>query len=249
LRSAAPSAVTACAREYDPESGRWTSKDPISFAGGGANLYAYAANDPVNATDVTGLAFDSVSRTLPGMCAADPVQCKLVAEAAGVVVGAGEAAVLVGENGEPMAAAAEGAGEAAIGAVENAVCQVEQAIASRVPTLQGLGVGRDTVRDVANQTLPALQSVSPPAVSNTLQAVQQIPRYNLDWSSLTPRDFQALIDEWGQLEAEIYAQLGGNGPLNQVGQGLENLRLAYERTREIMGFDLAEILNYWSTPR
>ena len=29
------------ARDYDPESGRWTAKDPIGFAGGDANLYGY----------------------------------------------------------------------------------------------------------------------------------------------------------------------------------------------------------------
>jgi RHS repeat-associated protein len=44
------------AREYDPETDRWTSKDPIRYAGGDTNLYAYVGNDPVNATDVTGLA-------------------------------------------------------------------------------------------------------------------------------------------------------------------------------------------------
>jgi RHS repeat-associated protein len=44
------------AREYDPETGRWTVKDPLGFGGGDANLYAYVANDPVNATDPLGLA-------------------------------------------------------------------------------------------------------------------------------------------------------------------------------------------------
>jgi len=35
------------AREYDPETGRWTSKDPIGFRGRDTNLYAYAQNDPL----------------------------------------------------------------------------------------------------------------------------------------------------------------------------------------------------------
>jgi RHS repeat-associated protein len=44
------------ARDYDPHTGRWTSKDPIRFdSGDGANLYTYVENDPVNATDLTGL--------------------------------------------------------------------------------------------------------------------------------------------------------------------------------------------------
>ena len=42
-------------RDYDPETGRWTTKDPLGFAGGDPNLYAYAGNDPVNAVDVYGM--------------------------------------------------------------------------------------------------------------------------------------------------------------------------------------------------
>ncbi|WP_435106930.1 RHS repeat-associated core domain-containing protein, partial [Arhodomonas sp. AD133] len=44
------------ARDYDPEVGRWTAKDPILFQGGVANLFGYVANDPVNKSDLTGLA-------------------------------------------------------------------------------------------------------------------------------------------------------------------------------------------------
>ncbi len=46
--------VTLGARDYDPEVGRWTSKDPILFGGGQSNLYVYAGNDPVNLTDPEG---------------------------------------------------------------------------------------------------------------------------------------------------------------------------------------------------
>jgi RHS repeat-associated protein len=41
-------------RDYDPSVGRWTSKDPIRFGGGGTNLYSYAFSDPINLIDVTG---------------------------------------------------------------------------------------------------------------------------------------------------------------------------------------------------
>jgi RHS repeat-associated protein len=42
------------ARDYDPFTGRWTSKDPIRFAGGDLNLYGYTLNDPVNFVDPSG---------------------------------------------------------------------------------------------------------------------------------------------------------------------------------------------------
>ncbi len=41
-------------RDYDPGTGRWIEPDPILFAGG-ANLYAYADNDPINFIDPSGL--------------------------------------------------------------------------------------------------------------------------------------------------------------------------------------------------
>jgi RHS repeat-associated protein len=41
-------------RDYDPDIGRWTAKDPILFAGGDADLYGYCLNDPINLVDPTG---------------------------------------------------------------------------------------------------------------------------------------------------------------------------------------------------
>lgn len=42
------------ARYYDPNIGRFISEDPIRF-GGGANFYAYVANDPIAYADPLGL--------------------------------------------------------------------------------------------------------------------------------------------------------------------------------------------------
>jgi RHS repeat-associated protein len=49
------------ARDYDAETGRWIAKDPILFAGGDTNLYAYNGNDPVNFIDPDGLAVRNVA--------------------------------------------------------------------------------------------------------------------------------------------------------------------------------------------
>ncbi|HDH11672.1 MAG TPA: hypothetical protein ENG83_05670 [Nitrospirae bacterium] len=42
-------------RDYDPETGRWTAKDPIGFTGGDTNLYGYVGNNPVMFVDPWGL--------------------------------------------------------------------------------------------------------------------------------------------------------------------------------------------------
>ncbi len=42
------------ARDYDPTVGRWTTKDPIGFAGGDTNLYAYVGGNPMSFVDPDG---------------------------------------------------------------------------------------------------------------------------------------------------------------------------------------------------
>ena len=59
------------ARDYDANTGRWTSKDPILFAGGDSNFYGYVFNDPINFIDPMGLSasFDlqsAINATLVG---------------------------------------------------------------------------------------------------------------------------------------------------------------------------------------
>jgi RHS repeat-associated protein len=43
------------ARGYNPTTGYFTTRDPLGFAGGDANLYRYCANNPVTYVDPSGL--------------------------------------------------------------------------------------------------------------------------------------------------------------------------------------------------
>jgi RHS repeat-associated protein len=53
-------------RDYDPNTGKWITKDPIRFDGGDINLYNYVVNDPVNGVDPEGLADSGLWHEIPG---------------------------------------------------------------------------------------------------------------------------------------------------------------------------------------
>jgi RHS repeat-associated protein len=42
-------------RDYEPETGRWTARDTIGFAGGDTNLYGYVGGSPIQFVDPSGL--------------------------------------------------------------------------------------------------------------------------------------------------------------------------------------------------
>ncbi len=67
LRDADTGLVRFGYRDYDPETGRWTAKDPIGFAGGDTDLYGYCLNDPVNFVDPLGKDMDAIA---PGISTA-----------------------------------------------------------------------------------------------------------------------------------------------------------------------------------
>ncbi len=46
---------------YNPEIGRWMSKDPVGFLGKDANLYRYVGNSPMNYVDPSGLIINDPS--------------------------------------------------------------------------------------------------------------------------------------------------------------------------------------------
>jgi RHS repeat-associated protein len=95
------------ARDFDPEIGRWTTKDPAGFGGGDTNLYGYVMNDPINLRDENGR--EPVTLTAIGIgaavgavfggasaYAAGARDWKTIAEASAVGAGAGAVSVLAG---------------------------------------------------------------------------------------------------------------------------------------------------------
>jgi len=86
------------ARDYDPVAGRWTTKDPIRFAAGDSNLYAYCYSDPVNYFDLDG---------------------RIVLNAGGALVGGIVGAIAGGLTGGWKGAIAGGIGGAVGGALLN----------------------------------------------------------------------------------------------------------------------------------
>jgi RHS repeat-associated protein len=91
-------------RAYDPELGRWLSRDPLAGAEfkEGPNLYAYVGNGPIVRRDPSGLCDNTVDCT----CLRQPGTCAMAGLSAGG--GAGAATAAVGAAGAGGAAAATG---------------------------------------------------------------------------------------------------------------------------------------------
>jgi RHS repeat-associated protein len=53
-------------RDFAPETGRWTARDPIGFAGGDTNLYGYVGGNSIQFIDLSGLAKFGVRPLGPG---------------------------------------------------------------------------------------------------------------------------------------------------------------------------------------
>lgn len=96
------------ARDYDAQTGSWTAKDPIRFAGGDTDLYGYVFADPVNLIDPNGLVVGSaiyrLLRPLTGQTAQE-------AALAGKGFDATAGGVIAAENaGNPLVPGALGTG-------------------------------------------------------------------------------------------------------------------------------------------
>jgi RHS repeat-associated protein len=150
-------------RAYDPELGRWLSRDPLPDAEmvEGPNLYVYVVNDPVNLSDPEGLSGTNLK--LAKLCAASVTACREVLKAMGMVAAGG------GTIGTAVQGVRRNA--PAVQNVVNRGSQCAQSAApqlNRVQTLPGMGAP-DTI-NMFNQTAPLMARAAPPLRDMALQA-------------------------------------------------------------------------------
>ncbi|QDK40570.1 hypothetical protein DOM21_03700 [Bacteriovorax stolpii] len=83
---------------YDPEIGRWLSKDPIRFNGGDTNLYGYVLQDPINLIDPAGLA----GNPIPPILNPNPAAAVISIIGAGAATACGAPAMVGGIAGSVL---------------------------------------------------------------------------------------------------------------------------------------------------
>lgn len=65
-------------RDYDAETGRWITADPIGFGGGDTNVYAYVGSNPINAIDPSGMVIRMARYDTPEKMQQAPIEFALM---------------------------------------------------------------------------------------------------------------------------------------------------------------------------
>lgn len=96
------------ARDYDPKTGRWTTKDPIRFHGGDPNLYGYVLNDPINLVDPDGRVIPVIPAVLGGFAIGVLAGGSTTALSGGTWSDVAKSAISGGLGGASLAVSASG---------------------------------------------------------------------------------------------------------------------------------------------
>ena len=179
-------------RAYDPELGRWLSRDPLGHAEvrQGPNLYAYVGNDPIDNTDPLGLCTGS------SLCAClrSPAAAAVCAEA-GIVGGATVQQALQSPAGQKLLMAAGELAESCAAAVEAEVPALESGV-------QDIGLLQTAAAEAADLVSQAPQIANAvPQLANFSQQLLTDPGYLLRFEST--RWFVGAMDDMRPLFQEL----------------------------------------------
>jgi RHS repeat-associated protein len=196
-------------RAYDPNLGRWLSRDPLRNAEfrQGPNLYAYVRNEPIGRRDSSGLCNDTVECT----CLRQPCTCAMagLAAAGNTAAAAAPAAaavvVAVEEAGGPEAVEQDivAAGQACEGPLQAGVQALQQTLdtlSTLPPSTQEvfLNYGATFIPELAETLIPeeTVTIVGENAfwISKWVSAAWQIAQQGVPW------------DEWPQALLRIQLQ-------------------------------------------
>jgi hypothetical protein len=195
------------------------TKDPIRFAGGDPNLYAYCNNDPVNHVDPGGLIFTDTCRANPPVCAAamsgGPTTYALTPQGRQTLQGIGAVGARVGQG------------------LGNAV-QAVRNFFSCPRTLPGVGpdTARNSVNAFANtpavprgvQTVPSIVQSGQQGIARSQQAIENA-RAILEYESHPAR-------QWVYRTLEATAPWRTNLPFEEQRAALNSI---FESARIIFG--------------
>ena len=193
------------AREYDPETGRWTTKDPIGFGGGDLNLYAYVSGDPVNGIDPLGLFCDGgftcamvhdEREVLEGRMSTEEYRERQIARGVGGILGVAAVATALGAG-----AVVEGVGSVGLWLGSRwAACSAGSSVGGTVATTGGGGT-------VATTGVAATAASGAGALADTLAGVTAL------YAGLTPGQLtwiQRMAETIGLAQQRIAALATGD---------------------------------------
>jgi RHS repeat-associated protein len=226
-------------RAYDPQLGRWLSRDPLGVAEvkEGPNLYEYVGNEPVNRMDPEGLCLTTVDCT----CGQQPCTCAMAgivpvaqaAQAAAPVVAA--VVILTEEAGGP-----EAVGEDAV-AFGELCARVGQQVADSLQTLPG---APDTINEFAQSG-----DIIPEAAEQASIIGPEFEQFLLDSGQIGGTggafgpDALDAIGQFTQVEAGYFAEMKEFLQVYNYNEDVidfaDAIRLAHKMAVDTFGYDVS----------